>query len=40
VARLRDELQNQVAAAMSESSATDAAQFITSYRNLDTAVVR
>jgi DNA-binding MarR family transcriptional regulator len=40
VARLRDELQNQVAAAMSETSATDAAQFISSYRALDTAATR
>ena len=38
VARLRDELQNQVAAAMSETSSTDAADFISSYRSLDTAV--
>jgi DNA-binding MarR family transcriptional regulator len=40
VARLRDELQNQVAAAMSETSANDAAEFITSYRALDATVVR
>lgn len=40
VARLRDELQNQVAAAMSETSSTDAAQFISSYRALDTAGTR
>ncbi|MBK8093079.1 MAG: MarR family transcriptional regulator [Verrucomicrobiaceae bacterium] len=40
VARLREELQNQVAAAMSETSALDAAEFITSYQTLDTAAVR
>jgi len=40
VARLREELQNQVASAMSETSANDAAEFITSYRTLDTSVAR
>jgi DNA-binding MarR family transcriptional regulator len=40
VSRLREELQNQVAAAMSETSASDAAEFITSYRSLDTAAAR
>ena len=40
VSRLRDELQNQVAAAMSETSAEDAASFMTSYRTLDTSVAR
>ena len=40
VSRLRDELQNQVASAMSETSANDAAEFITSYRSLDTSVAR
>lgn len=37
VSRLRDELQNQVATAMSEASSTDAADFISSYRMLDTS---
>ena len=32
VSRLRDELQSQIADAMSESSATDAAGFLTAYR--------
>jgi DNA-binding MarR family transcriptional regulator len=40
VSRLRDELQNQVAAAMSETSSEDAASFMTSYRTLDTTVAR
>jgi len=40
VSRLRDELQNQVAAAMSETSSEDAASFMTSYRSLDTALAR
>ncbi|MCE2693742.1 MAG: MarR family transcriptional regulator [Verrucomicrobiota bacterium] len=40
VSRLRDELQNQVAAAMSETSSEDAASFMTSYRTLDTSVAR
>ena len=40
VARLREELQNQVASAMSETSANDAAEFITSYRTLDNSVAR
>lgn len=40
VSRLRDELQNQVAAAMSETSSEDAASFMTSYRTLDTALTR
>jgi len=40
VSRLRDELQNQVATAMSETSSEDAASFMTSYRTLDTAVTR
>jgi len=40
VSRLRDELQSQVAAAMSETAAPDAASFITSYRTLDTTVAR
>ena len=40
VSRLREELQNQVAAAMSETAAPDAASFITSYRTLDTSVAR
>ncbi|MBE7496880.1 MAG: MarR family transcriptional regulator [Verrucomicrobiaceae bacterium] len=40
VSRLRDELQNQVAAAMSETSSPDAASFISSYRTLDPAMAR
>lgn len=40
VSRLRDELQNQIADAMTETSSEDAATFMTSYRNLDTAMVR
>jgi DNA-binding MarR family transcriptional regulator len=40
VSRLREELQNQVAAAMSETAAPDAASFITSYRTLDTSAAR
>ncbi|MDB6003177.1 MAG: bacterial regulatory protein marr family signature [Prosthecobacter sp.] len=40
VSRLRDELQNQIADAMSETSSTDADSFMNSYRNLDTAVAR
>jgi DNA-binding MarR family transcriptional regulator len=40
VSRLREELQNQVAAAMSETAAPDAASFISSYRSLDTSLAR
>ncbi len=40
VSRLRDELQNQIADAMSETSSEDAASFMTSYRALDTAAAR
>ena len=40
VSRLREELQNQVAAAMSETAAPDAASFITSYRSLDALAAR
>lgn len=40
VSRLRDELQNQIADAMSETSSEDAASFMTSYRSLDTAMAR
>jgi DNA-binding MarR family transcriptional regulator len=40
VSRLRDELQNQVASAMSETASLDAAHFISSYRSLDTAAAR
>jgi DNA-binding MarR family transcriptional regulator len=40
VSRLRDELQSQVAAAMSETAAPDAASFISSYRTLDTSAAR
>ena len=38
VSRLRDELQSQIADAMSETSSNDAETFMTSYRNLDTTV--
>lgn len=38
VSRLRDELQNQIADAMSETSSADADSFMNSYRSLDTAV--
>ncbi len=37
VSRLRDELQNQIADAMSETSSADADSFMNSYRALDTA---
>lgn len=40
VSRLRDELQNQIADAMSETSSEDAASFMSSYRSLDAAAVR
>lgn len=40
VSRLRDELQNQIADAMSETASEDAAHFMTSYRALDTALTR
>ncbi|MDZ4404098.1 MarR family transcriptional regulator [Prosthecobacter sp.] len=40
VSRLRDELQNQIADAMSETASEDAASFMTSYRSLDTANAR
>lgn len=40
VSRLRDELQNQIADAMSETASEDAASFMTSYRSLDTAMAR
>ncbi len=40
VSRLRNELQNQIADAMNETSSADAASFMTSYRALDTAVAR
>lgn len=40
VSRLRDELQNQVAAAMSETASPDAASFISSYRTLDPSMAR
>ncbi|MCF7787748.1 MAG: MarR family transcriptional regulator [Prosthecobacter sp.] len=36
VSRLRDELQNQIADAMSENSSTDADSFMNSYRALNT----
>jgi len=37
VSRLRDELQNQIADAMSETSSADADSFMNSYRALDTS---
>lgn len=40
VSRLRDELQNQIADAMSETSTSDADSFINAYRSLDTSVAR
>ncbi|MBB5031055.1 MarR family transcriptional regulator [Prosthecobacter vanneervenii] len=40
VTRLRDELQNQIADAMSETSSADAGSFMDSYRALDTAAAR
>lgn len=40
VSRLRDELQNQIAAAMSETASEDAASFMTSYRTLSTEMAR
>ncbi|WP_395753404.1 MarR family transcriptional regulator [Prosthecobacter sp.] len=40
VSRLRDELQNQIADAMSETSSADADSFMNAYRSLDTSVVR
>ncbi|OYW74939.1 MAG: hypothetical protein B7Z37_15570 [Verrucomicrobia bacterium 12-59-8] len=40
VSRLRDELQNQIADAMSETSSTDADSFMNSYRSLSTEVIR
>lgn len=39
VGRLRDELQNQIASAMTETESVDAASFITSYGTLDSAAV-
>jgi DNA-binding MarR family transcriptional regulator len=40
VNRLRDELQSQIADAMSESSASDALSFLSSYRNREAALTR
>ncbi len=40
VSRLRDELQNQIADAMSETASEDAASFMTSYRELNTSAAR
>ena len=40
VSRLRDELQNQIADAMSETASEDAASFMTSYRTLGTEMAR
>lgn len=39
VSRLRDELQSQIADAMIETSANDAASFMTTYSSLDTAAL-
>lgn len=38
VSRLRDELQQQIAEAMTESEAHDAASFMTSYRSIDSSI--
>lgn len=40
VSRLRDELQSQIADAMSETSSSDALSFMSSYRTLDGAATR
>jgi len=40
VSRLRDELQNQIADAMSETASEDAASFISSYRTMSTEMAR
>ncbi|MES2594341.1 MAG: MarR family transcriptional regulator [Verrucomicrobiota bacterium] len=40
VNRLRDELQSQIAEAMSESSAPDAASFLSSYRKAEPVLTR
>lgn len=40
VSRLRDELQSQIAEAMSETSSEDAASFMTSYRTMATEMAR
>lgn len=40
VSRLRDELQNQIADAMSETASEDAASFMTSYRTMSTEMAR
>lgn len=40
VSRLRDELQNQIAGAMSETASEDAASFMSSYRSLDPSLAR
>lgn len=39
VSRLRDELQNQIADAMTETSSEDAVSFMSSYRALDTSTL-
>jgi len=39
VSRLRDELQSQIADAMSETDSRDAASFMSSYRSLDSAAL-
>jgi DNA-binding MarR family transcriptional regulator len=40
VSRLRDELQNQIADAMSETASEDAASFMSSYRTMSTEMAR
>lgn len=40
VSRLRDELQNQIADAMSETASEDAASFMSSYRTMATEMAR
>jgi DNA-binding MarR family transcriptional regulator len=39
VSRLRNELQSQIADAMTETSSNDAASFMSSYATMDTSVV-
>jgi DNA-binding MarR family transcriptional regulator len=39
VSRLRNELQSQIADAMTETSSSDAASFMSSYSTMDTSVV-
>jgi hypothetical protein len=40
VSRLRDELQSQIADAMNESSATDAAGFLSAYHSREPVLAR